>query len=51
MGKAMYQSAFLSFENSLNSVVISLVRSRLSGRHATFGVALRDIPKDRCEGD
>ena len=32
MGKAMYQSAFLSFENCLNSVVV--------------GGALRDIPKD-----
>ena len=37
MGKAMYQSAFLSFENCLNSVVV--------------GGALRDIPKDGCEGD
>ena len=37
MGKAMYQSAFLSFENCLNSVVAR--------------GALRDISKAGCEGD
>ena len=29
----------------------SLLRSRLSGCHETLGEALRDIPKDGCEGD
>ena len=28
-----------------------LLRIRLSGCHATLGGALRDIPKDGCEGD